>query len=352
MSKIAQAVQGFLNSMEWPWREIDPTRYEVIVPGHTARWTWLVRWEEDESFFACYSILPVNVPVKLRPVIAEYLTRANYNLRLGNFELDYSDGQVCFKTSMNMNEIEPTTEIVRRMAFSNFTNMDQYLPGMMSVIYGKVSPNDAIAEAERPKKDAETKDDGDDSIQDHGSGSGAADGAVATSRKLVARTRNRLISRRARMAQFRRYLQLMDKRAHGETKNDCFLIFARPDELSAPTTDPCSPPRMVRFQFNTDWFAMIIPNTNLRPEEAERIVEQRGGFHREAEHPQAITEDVNYLVQFDPVGKKYIYGDEREAAEDAAYLFFDVWKLAPDAELQVTASAFGGPSWETDARLE
>ncbi len=54
-------------------------------------------------------------------------------------------------------------------------------------------------------------------------------------------------------------------------------------------------------------------------------------------------------MEFDPIGKKFIYGDEREAAEDAAYVLFDVWGLPPGAVLTVSASAFGdGPSWEKD----
>ena len=65
-----------------------------------------------------------------------------------------------------------------------------------------------------------------------------------------------------------------------------------------------------------------------------------------------MTTDVNDLVQYDPVGKKYIYGDEREAAEDAAYIFYNVWGLAPETELLVTASAFGGLAWEKGAPLE
>ena len=88
------------------------------------------------------------------------------------------------------------------------------------------------------------------------------------------------------------------------------------------------------------------------PEEAEKILRKRRGFYREAANPETgATKNVNDLVQFDPIGRKYIFGDEREAAEDAAYVFYDVWGLEPDAELLVTASSFEGPSWEKDVVL-
>ena len=359
MSKVTKAVQGFLKAMEWRWQEMEPTRYRVIVPGNTARWVWMAHWEEDDSFFASYSFSPVNVLAKHRPAAAEYLTRANYNLRLGNFEMDYSDGQVCFKTSMIMNGVQPTPDLMKQLAFANFSTMDQYLPGLMSVIYGKARPKAAIEEAERPRKEEPGDDDDqEDDPQGQESGDGGShQGAVATQRRgqLLARPRRPLVSRAVRTGQFVRYLQLMDKRAHDEVKGSCFLILSRPFDPNAPgpDEDPHGSPRTVQFCFEEKWFAIDVPSTNLCPDEAEKILKERRGFYREAEHPDAgVTTDVNELVQFDPVGKKYIYGDEREAAEDAAYVFYEVWGLAPDAELLVTASAFDGPSWEKDVLLE
>ena len=82
-------------------------------------------------------------------------------------------------------------------------------------------------------------------------------------------------------------------------------------------------------------------------------LKERRGFYREAETPDVgVTTEVNDLVEFDPIGRKYIYGDEEEAAQDAAYVLYDVWGLDPQAELLVTASAFDGPSWEKDTPLK
>ena len=355
MSEVANAVREFLTSMEWQWQELGPTRYRVVVPGHTSSWVWLVQWDEDDSFFSSYTFSPMNVPVKRRPAVAEYLTRANYNLRLGNFEMDYSDGQVCFKTSMVMEGLHPTGELVKRLAFTNFRMMDQYLPGLMSVVYGKVQPKAAIAEAERPKKEEPGKDDdqeGDPQSPESGRSSPRATVATQHRDAGVARSRRSLVTRALRTGQFMRYLQTMDKRVHEEAKGSCFLIFSRP---TAPgeNQDPHDKPKMVQFCFEEKWFAIDVTSDILSPEDAARIVRERRGFYREAEHPEAgVTTDVNDLVQYDPVGKKYIYGDEREAAEDAAYIFYNVWGLAPETELLVTASAFGGLAWDKGAPLE
>jgi hypothetical protein len=43
---------------------------------------------------AFYTHVQCRVPKEKRPVLIEYLTRANYGLWLGNFELDLRDGEI------------------------------------------------------------------------------------------------------------------------------------------------------------------------------------------------------------------------------------------------------------------
>lgn len=83
-------------------------------------------------------------------MVAEYLTRANYGLPLGNFEMDFSDGEVRFKTSLDVEgeEYMLTPAMIKSLVYSNVLTMDRYLAGMMAVIYGDASPEQEIAKAE------------------------------------------------------------------------------------------------------------------------------------------------------------------------------------------------------------
>lgn len=63
--------------------------------------------------------------------------------------------------------------------------------------------------------------------------------------------------------------------------------------------------------------------------------------------------DVVQIVEFDPVGKRYAYGQEREAAEDAAWILFDLWGLHPGQPLYVSASSFKTDhTWEHNELLK
>src|SRR5262245_36350491 len=45
---------------------------------------------EDEARFLFYLEFPEKVPTKRIPDVAEFVTRANFGMTIGNFELDYS----------------------------------------------------------------------------------------------------------------------------------------------------------------------------------------------------------------------------------------------------------------------
>ena len=67
---------------------------------------------------------------------------------VGNFELDFSDGEVRYKSSIDF-EGEPLTPgLIKHAIYPAVQTMDRYLPGLMSVTYGSKSPSQAISEIE------------------------------------------------------------------------------------------------------------------------------------------------------------------------------------------------------------
>ena len=95
-----------------------------------------------------YTVAPVKVPEEVRSDVAEYLTRANYGLRIGNFELDYRDGEVRYKTSLDFEGAELLPPLIRNTVYPSVNTMDRYMPGLMSVIYGGKTPFEAIEDIE------------------------------------------------------------------------------------------------------------------------------------------------------------------------------------------------------------
>lgn len=90
----------------------------------------------------------LEVPREEMRLIAEYLTRANYGLPLGNFELDMLDGEINFKTSVELANCELTPEMVRPLVLTGVETLNHYLPGLQQVLAGEATPAQAIAAIE------------------------------------------------------------------------------------------------------------------------------------------------------------------------------------------------------------
>ena len=76
--------------------------------------------------------------------MAEFITRANYGMIVGSFEMDYGDGEVRYKTSIDVEGDRLSLGLVRQLVYINVLMMDRYLPGIMKVAYGDVDPAAAI----------------------------------------------------------------------------------------------------------------------------------------------------------------------------------------------------------------
>ena len=80
--------------------------------------------------------------------MAEFITRANYGMIVGNFELDFSDGEVRYKTSVDVEGSEVTHALVKGLVYANVLTMDRYLKGIMAVAFGGVDAESAVASVE------------------------------------------------------------------------------------------------------------------------------------------------------------------------------------------------------------
>jgi len=78
----------------------------------------------------------LDIPAARLAMLVEFLTRANYGLPLGNFELDLADLELNFKSSLQLPErcLEP--EILKPYLLSAVETCNFYLPGIHRVLAG------------------------------------------------------------------------------------------------------------------------------------------------------------------------------------------------------------------------
>jgi hypothetical protein len=147
--QILEEIVSFFTKDDWPYTKIkgEPVLLTAFQ-GENGKWNCSAKVREEQEQFVFYSICPANAPENKRLAVAEFLTRANSGMIIGNFELDFADGEIRFKTSIDVDGDTLTSALIKRLVYANVTMMDEYLPGIMSVIDGEVSPEDAIAQIE------------------------------------------------------------------------------------------------------------------------------------------------------------------------------------------------------------
>jgi hypothetical protein len=131
------------------WQET--TDDEVIradVVGENGFWAVFAVAREREGRCTIYAQAPWNTPEERRGEMAECITRVNFGLPLGNFEMDYSDGEVRFKTSLGVADERLTTALFEGLFEPNMATMDHYLPALESVRDGRASAVDAVRAVE------------------------------------------------------------------------------------------------------------------------------------------------------------------------------------------------------------
>jgi len=92
-----------------------------------------------------YSVCPLNATKSKLQAIAEFIIKANYGMIIGNFELDFNDGEIRYKTSIDVEGEKLTSVLIKQLVFTNVAMMDKYLPAIRSIIEDNLSPDEAIA---------------------------------------------------------------------------------------------------------------------------------------------------------------------------------------------------------------
>jgi hypothetical protein len=139
----------FLEDDGWHPRQLEErTAYRTGFAGQNSQMACYAQVVVEQELFLFYALAPFNVPEDARIAVAEFITRANYGMRIGNFELDFRDGEVRYKSSLDFEGTTLTPALIKHAIYPAVLTMDRYMPGLMGVAHGGKSPAEAIAEIE------------------------------------------------------------------------------------------------------------------------------------------------------------------------------------------------------------
>lgn len=143
---LYDAMVEFFRADQWPYLALAGSPAVTMnFEGQQARWTCYAQVREAERQFIFYSLCPVIIPEDKRADVLEFITRANYGLIIGNFEMDLDTGEVRYKTSFDCEDVPVTAALFKNVIYPNLAMLDQFLPGILSVVYAESAAAEGAA---------------------------------------------------------------------------------------------------------------------------------------------------------------------------------------------------------------
>ena len=148
MGILTVAVEHYLDSQNWKYAyEEDDKHFHLRMKLESFEFC-NVYIQTTRELIITYAVLPIHVPEMQRDAVCRYLARANYNLLLGNFEMDLRDGEVRYKTTLYVRERIPTQIELELHVDLSFHMLDRYAQGLLGILFGGMDDKQAIAVAE------------------------------------------------------------------------------------------------------------------------------------------------------------------------------------------------------------
>ena len=133
--KISDVVKQFFEEDNWSYLQLsDGITLQLVCQGKNGQISCYARSYEEAQQCIFYSLFPVPIPREKRSLIAKLITEINYGMIIGNLEMDWEDGELRYKTSIDVEGDRLSTALVKRLVYSNVLTMDEYIPAINEVI--------------------------------------------------------------------------------------------------------------------------------------------------------------------------------------------------------------------------
>ncbi|MGB3402716.1 MAG: YbjN domain-containing protein [Microcoleaceae cyanobacterium] len=143
--QIYPLMMTFFTQEGIPFQEMDNHLIlRIPINGENGFWDCFVEAREEDRQCLIYSVYRERVPQFKRLAMAEFITRANYGLPMGCFEMEFDEGEVRLRTSINLESERFSFGLLRPLFYANNAIMDRYFKGLTLVLNGKAIAKEAI----------------------------------------------------------------------------------------------------------------------------------------------------------------------------------------------------------------
>lgn len=152
-NEIVNSIREFLENDDWNFSfdsDKGVFRFGVSVGNRLKNVRCHILVHDD--CYTVYAVSPIGPDEDNKEMMnnmSEFICRANFGLRNGNFEMDFMDGEIRYKTFVNCgNDVMPTSEIIKESIYTPVAMFDKYGSGITDIIFQDVAAAKAVAKCE------------------------------------------------------------------------------------------------------------------------------------------------------------------------------------------------------------
>jgi len=147
MNRQLEAIRKFLKEEDLSFFEPVNGKHKerqvisLVMNRDVARWhVWISI--VNEKVLLVHSHVGFNVPKGRRQAVAELITRANFGLLVGGWDMDMNDGEIRYRSSTPFDEGEVLPrEVLRHTFYANLSTFERYFPAICKCAFGDDSVN-------------------------------------------------------------------------------------------------------------------------------------------------------------------------------------------------------------------
>lgn len=151
--KLVEQVETYLNGNDWNFEYDDS--HSVFKMGFSVKnklkgaKIFIICRETGVSF---WFVLNLSGDEATAQEVMEFLTRANYGLVNGAFEMDLDDYEIRYRIYLSCEDV-PSTDLLDRQIDTGLYMLKRYGDELLAVLFGMKSAADAIKAAESSDKE-------------------------------------------------------------------------------------------------------------------------------------------------------------------------------------------------------
>jgi len=145
-SKLLDQIGPCLAKLNMKFSQLDDETLAGTMVCGSRQWNAYLATDERRRVITLFSCCPEKVPQERRNEAARFMAKVNWGLMLGHFTMDFSDGEVRFKTSIPIGQGMLDQAAFARVLNSNFSTFDHYLPELYRIIGEPIRQEDTSKE--------------------------------------------------------------------------------------------------------------------------------------------------------------------------------------------------------------